>query len=282
MRPNTKIRSALLPAAIALVVAPLLLPAAATAATPSLPADACTVTEADAAWGIHESLRAAGVMPDGAWELSGGVAYEESEFRFTGGTGSYDPATATGSVSFPGSIRFTGLGGRFDAQLSAPTVVFTGPDAAELRADISGTSVAGALAGDTTVSSVEQVPLVSIDLTEHATVVQSDHAVRVTAVYAPTALIAAGFESFGDDTVGAPFDPISLTVEAACPTEPSPEPTPVPMMTTMVDAGDQSGTPSSSESSWLPWGLGALAALVLSAVASIIVLRRRPRADGPE
>lgn len=85
------------------------------------------VTSAEAQWGIRQSFRTyiRGNIAKGKWELQG-VGDSGNTFTFNGNSGAVDSATRSGSILYPGSIRFTGHGGVLDTRFSNMEIQFSG------------------------------------------------------------------------------------------------------------------------------------------------------------
>ncbi|MCR2808218.1 MULTISPECIES: HtaA domain-containing protein [unclassified Microbacterium] len=262
--------SALLLAAAAVAVGPA---AASEAATPT--DDACEVSAAEVSWGFKESFRSyiSGTIADGTWEVTGGAGYQTPNFTWTGGTGWYDPDTQTGSVAFPGGIRFTGHGGLLDTTFRDPTLEFTGPGAARVHLDVSGVSMEEALAGGTAADSVSQVPFIDVDLTT-ATIDASRDGVTIAAAAAPTAITPEGFAAFANYEAGSAFDPITITVTAVCASAQTQTPSPGPP-TAPVDAAPAADSrPADASPGWISWAVAAFVAAG-AAVGGVLLARRR-------
>lgn len=215
-------------------------------------APGCDVTDATLSWGFKESFRAYidGDIANGEWTTADGATYETPSFGWSGGTGSYDPATGTGSVGFTGSVRFTGHDGLLDTTIADPVIRFDGGSGV-LLLDVSGPTMDGT---PTDLVDVEFVALPSVE-------VMGDDAVRT--VDAATELTADGSTAFPNYAAGEAFDPVSLsmTVGKLCATE---------------VAGDLDGRTAAGQ--LLVWALGG-AALVSAAVTAIVIAtRRRSRA----
>ncbi len=265
----------------ALIAIPIA-PAAAAGVPMASPAASCTVTTADAVWGFKESFRSyiSGTIANGGWEVDGGAAYETPNFTWTGGVGWYDLATQTGEVAFTGGIHFTGHDGLLDTTVQDPTLVFGGPGVAQVRLDISGVSMEDAMTGGGEAQTVEQVPLVDVDLAT-ATIAAASDVVTVTVVAAPTSITAEGFAAFGNYESGTAFDPIALAVTATCSPSETPAPSPTGASETAVDStpSDSAVAATSAIPGWVPWGVGGL--LIASAViGGVLLARRRRRAGG--
>lgn len=85
------------------------------------------VTSAEAKWGVRKSFRTyiRGNIAKGSWELTG-VGDDGDAFNFTGNSGAVDPDSRSGSILYPGSIRFTGHGGVLDTRFSNMEIQFNG------------------------------------------------------------------------------------------------------------------------------------------------------------
>ncbi|MFB8891794.1 MULTISPECIES: HtaA domain-containing protein [Microbacterium] len=291
-------RSSLLPRASlgALAAASILLGIAAPASAVGGPdpaaassPPACDITDATITWGFKESFRSyiSGSIAKGAWEPFGGVGYETPAFTWTGGTGSYDPATGAGSIAFPGGIRFTGHGGLLDSTVQNATLELA-PAAGRVLVDLAGVSMESALAGDDTVVTTPQVPLVTLDLAGLESTVSGD-ALTLAATDAATAITDEGYAAFGNYETGTAFDPLSFTASGVCAAAtPTAEPSPVVDASPAADAAE-AGDDESGSSGALPVALiaaigGALVATVGGTTAAIVAARRKRReasADGP-
>lgn len=85
------------------------------------------VTSAQASWGIRSSFLnyISGGIAKGGWELSG-IGEDNGLFIFTGTSGAVDPQNKSGSILFPGAVRFTGHGGVLDTRFSNLEIQFSG------------------------------------------------------------------------------------------------------------------------------------------------------------
>ncbi|MFS0713601.1 HtaA domain-containing protein [Microbacterium sp. 2P01SA-2] len=270
----------------ALVVASLSLggasAASAVGAAESGSQSACTITDATITWGFKESFRSyiSGSIAKGAWEPFGGVGYETPAFTWSGGTGSYDPETGSGTIAFPGGIRFTGHGGLLDSTVQNATLELA-PASGRVIVDLSGVSMESALAGDDTVVTTAQVPLVSLDLAGLETTV-SGEALTLAATDAATAITEEGYAAFGNYETGTAFDPLSFTASGVCAT-PTPTAEPSPTADAPSPAADaaETGDGESGSGSALPAILaavgGALVATAAGTTAAIAASRRKRR-----
>jgi|GEM_PF-6288657 len=95
------------------------------------------VSDATLTWGVKESFRKYLLSPiaQGAITPSGGASQQAGNgiFDWAGGTGELE--NGTGSLSFPGSVHFTGHGGQLDVTFSNPTLQVTSATTGLLRLD---------------------------------------------------------------------------------------------------------------------------------------------------
>ncbi|MEV7694439.1 HtaA domain-containing protein [Microbacterium sp. NPDC089189] len=250
--------------------------AAAPAATSS--AAGCTVAGGQLTWGFKESFRSyiSGTIAKGAWEPIDGASYTTPEFSWPAQSGSIDPETGTGTISFGGGIRFTGHNGLLDTTVANPTLEVTGPTSAQLRLDVTGLSMDDALAGNTeNVHTATQVAFVDLDLASVPAVL-GDASFTGTGV--PTAVTADGYAAFGSYEAGSAFDPLTFDVQLDCAV---PEPTPTPVETTAdIETTAAETTDEAADPTWLWWvGGGVLAA---GAAAGVIALVRRGARRGAD
>jgi hypothetical protein len=243
---------------VALAAGLVLAGAVATPAVAAVPEEpGCEVAAATLEWGFKESFRAYvdGAIANGSWEVGDGAAYETPSFVFSGGEGRFgDEAT----VTFPGSIRFTGHGGILDTTVEWPVLQRDG-DGTFLFLDVSGPTMTG--------DPVDiRAAFVAIDLTGQD-LVPVDGIVTIDA--APTTLTQQGAAAFPNYPAGEPFDPVTITLDVGdcgALAEPAPAPDPEPD----VDPGAIGNA--------TPWVVlvGALAVVLAVLVVILIVTRRRP------
>ncbi|MDO5750537.1 MAG: HtaA domain-containing protein [Rothia sp. (in: high G+C Gram-positive bacteria)] len=82
------------------------------------------VTAATLGWGVRSSFRSyIRGLAKGSWELNG-VTYSDNAFNWSNGTGTY--ANGKGSISFSGTVHFTGHNGVLDTTLSNPRLEING------------------------------------------------------------------------------------------------------------------------------------------------------------
>jgi hypothetical protein len=232
----------------------------------------CVVTSASITWGFKESFRSyiSGSIANGEWTPSDGATYETPNFGWATATGTYDPETHSGLVSFTGSVRFTGHDGLLDTTIANPQILFVDESTAYLLLDVVGVTMDDALAGNDDVQVDEGVSFVKLDLAGGS--VELDGSTLV-ATDVPTSITDEGFAAFPNYEPGTEFDPISFELETAteCAVvaeEPTDEPTSAP--SDSVVQVEQGGFPV-----WVFWIGGAVLALLIALVVVIAVRRRR-------
>ncbi|HKP08780.1 MAG TPA: HtaA domain-containing protein [Microbacterium sp.] len=104
-----------------------------------------TVQGGSLSWAISSSFASyiTGSIAHGSIAVTGGATRAGGLFQFGQATGStYDAATGTGTVSYTGSVRFTGHGGILDVTIANPQVRVTSANAATLYVTSGGSQVA--------------------------------------------------------------------------------------------------------------------------------------------
>ncbi|MFD1859268.1 hypothetical protein EHW97_02270 [Aeromicrobium camelliae] len=238
-----------------------------TAASAEADAGQCEITGGSLSWGVKESFRAyiSGTIANGGWEVSDGASYETPTFTWSPATGSIDPETGAGSVSFTGSVRFTGHDGILDMTLANPTVEFSEDGHATLLLDTRGTDTSGNVAVDVTQESVA-------DLGTIGPVDVASGSAAFTDV--PVALSATGAPAFADFyQPGEALDPLTLTFETGPCEDEEPLADPAADDTEPVAADGEDG--DSSSTPWLPIGLGVGAVVVAGGAGTALYLRKR-------
>lgn len=86
------------------------------------------VANADLGWGVRDSFRnyIRGGIANGSWDLNG-TTYSNNAFQWAKGTGSFKDGK--GSISFTGSVHFTGHHGILDTTISNPRLEINGKTA---------------------------------------------------------------------------------------------------------------------------------------------------------
>jgi len=265
----------------ALLAAAMLIPATAASAQTTADAQACVVTDGTLSWGVKESFRSyiSGTIANGSWEALDGATYETPDFTWTGATGSYDPATGTGSVSFPGTVHFTGHDGVLDLTLGNPTIEFEG-DTAALLLDAHSNDMEGEVAVDAEQEWVGDVALADgPDVTDGA----------LAGADLGTTLTNSGAAAFaGFYEAGETLDPISFTLtaegcDAATADEPVVESTAEPVAPAVAE--EPAALQPVEVNADIPWaaiGVGGVALLVIGFTGGILVGGRRKRPADPE
>lgn len=84
-----------------------------------------TVKSANLGWGVRDSFRnyVRGGIANGSWELNG-TSYSSDVFNWSNGTGTFKDGK--GSISFSGSVRFTGHHGILDTTIANPRLEING------------------------------------------------------------------------------------------------------------------------------------------------------------
>lgn len=84
-----------------------------------------TIKSANLGWGVRDSFRnyVRGGIANGSWELDG-TSYSSDAFNWSNGTGTFKGGK--GSISFSGSVRFTGHHGILDTTIANPRLEING------------------------------------------------------------------------------------------------------------------------------------------------------------
>lgn len=84
-----------------------------------------TIKSANLGWGVRDSFRnyVRGGIANGSWELDG-TSYSSDAFNWSNGTGTFK--NGKGSISFSGSVRFTGHHGILDTTIANPRLEING------------------------------------------------------------------------------------------------------------------------------------------------------------
>ena len=239
-------------------------------------------------WGVKERFRAyiSSTIANGEWEASDGASYETPSFTFSGATGEVDAETGEGSVSFDGTVVFTGHDGVLNLTLANPTVEFAADGSGRLLLDTRSNNAEGELVVDESQASVGRIAALS-------GIASSETAREVVIADAAVALTAEGAEAFaGFYPTGEALDPLNLTLEVGpcagtagagdpgagagdegsgdAGTDGTPEATAAP----------ESGEPQAgSDIPWLPIGLGGAALVVIAIAGTLLVTgRKKPTA----
>ncbi|UBH04920.1 hypothetical protein K8P10_000431 [Leucobacter sp. Psy1] len=274
-RPVSRIGGALLGASFAVALAAVPTAASAVPHVAQEAAAGCEVSGGTLSWGLKESFRSyiSGTIANGSWETSSGAGYETPNFQWGDASGSIEPETGTGAVSFTGTVHFTGHDGVLDLTLANPTIEFEGDGKAALLLDAKSTDMEGEVAVD------EEQEWVG-DLTVQSQVVPSDDALELADM--PAELTNSGAGAFvGFYEAGAELDPVSVSLEfsgcdaatVSAPTEPA---------AGQDDAGQddtetQAVVAPAPAIPWLPIGIGGVALLVIGFTVGMLVGGRKPK-----
>ncbi|WP_159449413.1 HtaA domain-containing protein [Demequina sp. NBRC 110051] len=234
------------------------------------------VADASLAWGFKESFRSyiESTIANGEWTLDG-VSEEGGIFTFGDGEAVIDPADTTGTVSWTGSIEFTGHDGALDTTIANPVIELSA-DGAYLLLDVSGETQDGSEVSQTGIRFAE------LDLAAAKVTTEGD---VVTIAALPATLTDAGSEAFGTYPAGEALDSLSvaLTSEDGCiaalaggtttaAEEPEEQPSAESSSEAAVETEAQAPVEESSNA-WV-WAVAALAVLA-AAGAAVVTVRRR-------
>nr|WP_243751902.1 HtaA domain-containing protein [Leucobacter weissii] len=233
---------------------------------------ACVVSGGTLTWGIKESFRSyiSGSIANGSWETDDGADYETPNFLWSDPSGELDPETGIGTVSFTGSVHFTGHDGVLDLTLANPTIEFEGEGAAALLLDARSTDVAGELAVDAEQEWVGEVEVSGSSAPQNG-------ALELQAL--PVALTNSGAKAFaGFYDAGESLDPLTLELsfdgcgDAATTAEPTTESPSDPA------AEDPTAVePAAAQVPWLPIIVGGAALLVIGLTLGLLIGGRGKR-----
>jgi len=240
-------------------------------ATPAAAADGdanCQVTGGTLTWGVKEAFRSyiSGAIANGEWTVSDGASYETPEFSFGEPSGEIDANTGEGSVSFVGTVNFTGHDGVLNLTLANPTIEFVGDGSARLRLDTTSNNAEGKVAIDETQASVGK--LNSIGELDPASG-------SVTVSGAPAILTADGAAAFsGYYSTGEDLDPISLQLElGSCVSDGS------------AAANDDEthviapAPEAENDVPWLPIIIGGVAVVIIVVAGVLLVVGRKNKPE---
>lgn len=227
----------------------------------------CVVTGGELGWGVKEGFRSyiSGTIANGSWEVADGASYETPLFGWANPTGEIDAITGEGTVSFAGSIHFTGHDGVLNLQIANPTVVLNGDGTAKLLMDTKSNNAQGELVVDEQQAYLGKVEALG----------QLDPASGAVAFdQAPAVLTADGADAFGGFYAsGDELDPVSLTLQLG-PCEGTPA---APAQS--ADSNSETVTLTADEPAnsvpWLPIAIGAVALVVIAVTAGMLIAGRK-------
>ncbi|MGO1539390.1 MAG: HtaA domain-containing protein [Leucobacter sp.] len=226
----------------------------------------CVVTDGTFTWGVKESFRSyiSGTIANGEWEASDGAEYETPNFSWSSPTGAIDPATGIGSVSFAGSVHFSGHDGVLDLTLANPTIEFEGDGKAALLLDTKSADMEGETAVDTEQEWIG-------DITVESDAIPTDGVLELADL--PATLTNSGVTAFGGFyEAGDELDPLSLSLELEdCETDTAAAAPPV------TDDAASTPAPVQAEIPWLPIIIGGAALFVIGLTLGLIIGGRGKR-----
>lgn len=158
-----------------------------------------TIKSANLGWGVRDSFRnyVRGGIANGSWELNG-ASYSSDAFSWSNGTGTFKGGK--GSISFSGSVRFTGHHGILDTTIANPRLEING-NSGTLYATMNSNNPSGKA------TNYGEVALLKVDLSG---LQSSADAVSVNG--AATTLTAEGAKAFaGFYEAGKDMAPLSFS-----------------------------------------------------------------------
>lgn len=158
-----------------------------------------TIKSANLGWGVRDSFRnyVRGGIANGSWELNG-TSYSSDAFNWSNGTGTFKGGK--GSISFSGSVRFTGHHGILDTTIANPRLEING-NSGTLYATMNSNDPSGKA------TNYGEVALLKVDLSG---LQNSADAVSVNG--AATTLTAEGAKAFaGFYDAGKDMAPLSFS-----------------------------------------------------------------------
>ena len=233
-------------------------------------AGTCQIDDAALQWGVKESFRSyiSGTIANGDWETSDGADYETPNFLWTDGSGTYDPASGSGEVSFSGTVQFSGHDGVLDLSIANPTVEFEEGEAS-LLLDTRSTDMEGDVAIDDEQQWVGEVALDQEMPLEDGPVELTDLATTLTNSG------AAAFAGFYE--AGEALDPVTVSFEMANCNAAGDEAEPTEGADDEAADNQEPMIIPAPEIPWLALTLGGLALLVIGFTIGIFVGGRKPQ-----
>ena len=159
-----------------------------------------TIKSANLGWGVRDSFRnyVRGGIANGSWELNG-TSYSSDAFNWSNGTGTFKGGK--GSISFSGSVRFTGHHGILDTTIANPRLEING-NSGTLYATMNSNDPSGKA------TNYGEVALLKVDLSG----LQSSADAVSVANGAATTLTAEGAKAFaGFYDAGKDMAPLSFS-----------------------------------------------------------------------
>ena len=230
---------------------------------------ACEITGGTMQWGVKTSFRSyiSGSIANGSWETSDGLTYESPNFTWSDATGTIDPASGTGSVSFPGTVHFTGHDGILDLTLANPTIEFEGDGKAALLLDSRSTDMDGEVAVDE-----EQEWVGDVTVTEPFAPAEGS----LSLADLPTELTNSGVVAFaGFYEAGVELDPITLDLTVGdCAAGAAAPPAADTGTVTPVSPGVPAAAPAVP---WAPIAVAGVAIFVTGLTIGLLIGGRRQK-----
>jgi len=233
----------------------------------------CTVTGGELHWGVKEGFRSyiSGTIANGSWEVADGASYETPLFGWSNPVGEVDGTTGEGTISFTGSIHFTGHEGVLDLLIANPTVILNGDGTAQLLLDTKSNNAQGELVIDEQqaylgkVEGIGQADPASggLAFADAATVLTSDGAAAF-----------GGFYASGDE-----LDPVSLSLQFG----PCAGDGDAASAGTETESGTEEVVPISEEVTgtsvpWLPIVVGGVAVIIIGVTVGMLIAGRKKSA----
>lgn len=279
----------LAPAAAAVVDAPVAETSVVnTQVRPAESIAACEVSDATLTWGTIERWRSyiQGSIAHGGWSEEGNVTYEVPNFVWSEGAGIVALDGVSGTVSFDGTVHFSGHDDLLRVDAGNPTLEIVDAEEAYLLLDLSSTKTDG-----TEDISGTQVRAVALDIVGTAT----SGAETLTFTDVAGDLTAEGAAAFGGFySAGEAVDPLTIEMTAAdgctfavatgAETDGQPE-TDAPPSSDEPAADDApAAEPLQSpdmqtQTPWLPIIVGGVAVVVIVGAAMMLISGRKKNTD---
>lgn len=269
---KTMNRLATVTATVALAATTFLMPTAASA-LPSLAEDAtsstCSVTGGELQWGVKEAFRSyiSGSIANGEWVVADGASYQTPLFSWSNPVGEVDAETAEGTVSFTGSIHFSGHEGVLNLLLKNPTIVFGGDGTAQLLLDTKSNNAQGELVVDEQQAYIGKIEGIGQTEPSSGALAFADASVVLTA---DGAAAFSGFYSSGDE-----LDPLTLSLQfGSCEGET------VAVAPVVENEGGEEIVPISeavpaNNIPWLPIIIGGVALVIVGVTVGMLLAGRK-------
>lgn len=221
----------------------------------------CTVEGAELKWGYKESFRSyiEGIA-HGGWELTD-IVYEYPDYVWSNGAGSIDVESATGLVTFGGTLAFHGHDGALNTTFSNARLELAG-DTGYIVFDVSGTTQAGEPVDEKDVRFAE-FDLAALNPVDGVVTLEAD----------ASSLTDAGSAAFGTYAPDEQMDPITLTFALADDCAVAVVEAEEEAETVVVTASDEE-TADGGLPIWV-WIVGILVLIAVAILVTVLVVRRR-------